>query len=181
MINRNIARRYAKAFFKVAAEGKIYQECYDELVAFANIIKTDDNLYGFLTNPIFSLSDKKAVMEALIEKRNLANLSANFLKLLVDKRRIVLLPDIMDCYRDIMDKESGMVRVAVKTAFPLSPELSEKLRRGLETMTRGKVEMTILDEPELLGGIVVRIGNTYYDGSVRAQLNDIQNLLGEEI
>ena len=160
MINRNIARRYAKAFFKVAAEGKMYRECYEELVAFSDIIRTDDNLHGFLTNPIFSLSDKKTVMEALIQKTNISNLSASFLKLLVDKRRIVLLPDIMDCFRDIMDKD---------------------LRKGLETITRGKVEMTIFEEPELLGGIVVRIGNTYYDGSVRAQLQNIQNLLGEEI
>jgi len=181
LINRNIARRYAKAFFKVAAEEKIYRECYDELVAFAGIIEADFNLYGFLTNPIFSLTDKKKVMETLIKKGDISNISANFLKLLVDKRRIVLLPDIMDCFRDIMDKELGMVRVTVKTAFPLSPELSENLQKGLETITRGKVEMTIFDEPELLGGIVVRIGNTYYDGSVRAQLNDIQNLLGEEI
>lgn len=181
MINRNIARRYARAFFKVAAEGKMYQECYEELVAFSDIIRTDDNLHGFLTNPIFSLSDKKTVMEALIQKRDISNLSANFLKLLVDKRRIVLLPDIMDCFRDLMDKELGMVRVTVKTALPLSQKLSEDLRKGLETLTKGKVEMTIFEEPELLGGIVVRIGNTYYDGSVRAQLKNIQNLLGEEI
>ena len=181
MINRNIARRYAKALFKVAAEENIYRECYEELAAFSDIIKSDGNLLGFLTNPIFSLSDKKTVMESLIQKRGISNLSANFLKLLVDKRRIVLLPDIMDCFRDIMDTELGMVRVTVKTAFHLSPELSENLQKGLETLTKGKVKMTVLDEPELLGGIVVQIGNTYYDGSVRAQLNDIQNLLGEEI
>ncbi len=181
MINRNIARRYAKALFKVAAEENIYRECYGELAAFSDIIKSDGNLLGFLANPIFSLSDKKTVMESLIQKRGISNLSANFLKLLVDKRRIVLLPDIMDCFRDIMDTELGTVRVTVKTAFRLSPELSENLQKGLETLTKGKVKMTVLDEPELLGGIVVRIGNTYYDGSVRAQLNDIQNLLGEEI
>jgi F-type H+-transporting ATPase subunit delta len=181
LINRNIARRYAKAFFKAAEEGKNYREYYDELVVFSDMIKGNENLHGFLTNPIFPLSDKKAVIESLIQDRDISHLSSNFLKLLVDKRRIVLLPEILDCFRDIMDTELGMVRVAVKTAFPLSKELSENLREGLEKITKGKVEMAIFVEPELLGGIVVQIGNTYYDGSVRAQLNDIQNLLGEEI
>jgi F-type H+-transporting ATPase subunit delta len=181
LINRNIARRYAKAFFKVAAAGKMYRECYEELAVFSDIVKENENLRGFLTNPVFSLADKKTVVAALIQNRDISHLSANFLKLLVDKRRITILSDILDCFQEIMDAEMGMVRATVKTAFPLSKELSETLRAGLEKITKGKVEMTIFEDTELLGGIVVRIGNTYYDGSVRAQLNDIQNLLGEEI
>lgn len=181
MINRNIARRYAKAFFKVASEEKNYRRCYDELAAFSNSVAGNENFNGFLSNPVFSLDDKKAVMAALIKKRDISVLSANFLKLLVDKRRIILLPEILDCFRDIMDAETGVVRVIVKTAFPLSKELSANLQEGLEKITKGRVEMAVVEEPELLGGVVVRIGNTYYDGSVRAQLKDIQNLLGEEI
>jgi F-type H+-transporting ATPase subunit delta len=180
LINRNIARRYAKALFKAVPKGT-YQACYDELAAFSHAIQGNENLSGFLANPVFSRPDKKAVVDSLIERFHISQLSANFLKLLVDKRRITLLSDILESYRDIMDKELGRVRITVKTAFPLSSELSDSLRGGLETITKSKVEMAVLEDPELLGGIVVRIGNTYYDGSVRSQLNDIQNLLGEEI
>jgi len=180
LINRNIAGRYAKALFKAADEGT-YQACYDELASFSRAIRENENLNGFLANPVFSRPDKKAVMDSLIERFHISQLSANFLKLLVDKRRITLLPEILESYRDIMDKKLGRVRITVKTAFPLSAALSDSLRGGLEKITGSKVEMAVLEEPELLGGVVVRIGNTYYDGSVRSQLNDIQNLLGEEI
>jgi len=80
-----------------------------------------------------------------------------------------------------MDNALKKARVTVKTAFPLSGELSRRLQSGLEELTGREVEMTVLEEPSLIGGIVVRVGDTLYDGSIRAQLNNIRNLLGEEI
>jgi F-type H+-transporting ATPase subunit delta len=80
-----------------------------------------------------------------------------------------------------MDTALGRARVHVKTAFPLTGELSDGLRKGLETMTGKKVEMTTEEDPSLLGGVVVRIGDTLYDGSIRTQLDNMRNLLVEEI
>ena len=120
-------------------------------------------------------------MESLIKKSGIGRLSSNFLKLLVDKRRIALIPDILDSYREMMDKKLGVLRVTVKTALPLSKELSANLKEELEKKTKSKVEMSVSEDPSLLGGVLVRIGNTYYDGSVKAQLNNIRNLLGKEI
>jgi len=70
--------------------------------------------------------------------------------------------------------------VTVRTAFPLTGELAESLRQGLETLTGRKVEMTVQEDPSLIGGIAVRIGDTLYDGSIRTQLDNLRNLLGEE-
>ena len=181
MINKNIAGRYAKAFFKVACEENIFQECYNELALFSDTINENKNLREFLLNPVFSREDKKSVMGSLIRKSGVGRLSGDFLKLLVDKRRIALIHEIMDSYRGMMDKKLGVTRVTVKTALPLSRELSENLRDELEKKTKSKVEMTVSEDPSLLGGLSVRIGNTYYDGSVKAQLNNIRNLLGKEI
>ena len=103
------------------------------------------------------------------------------MKLLTDKQRIVVLSDIVDCYRELMDEALKTVRASVKTAFPLSAELIQKLQQGLETQTQKKVEMTVIEEPSLLGGVVVRVGDTVYDNSIRTQLNNIKNLLGEEM
>jgi F-type H+-transporting ATPase subunit delta len=80
-----------------------------------------------------------------------------------------------------MDEALNMRRVQVKTAFPLSNELSEHLQKGMAEMTGKQIEITIEEDPSLLAGIVVRIGDTLYDGSVKAQLNHIRNLLGEDI
>lgn len=176
----NVAKRYARAFFEIAGEEKRYEEYYRELGRFSAILKENRNLNEFLANPVFDQSDKKAVVEELLKKIAISPLTTNFLKLLVDKRRINILSDIEACYRELMDHALRKVRVTVKTAFPLNDGLSAQLLAGLEGMTGREVEMTVLDDPSLLGGIVVRVGDTIYDGSIKTQLNNIGNLLGEE-
>jgi F-type H+-transporting ATPase subunit delta len=181
LISSNIAKRYARAFFEIAGGEKRYEEYYHELGRFSAVLKENKSLSEFLANPIFAQPDKKAVVESVLEKIRVSPLTANFLKLLVDKRRIGILSDIEGCYRELMDNALKKVRVTVKTAFPLTGELSDRLQMGLEGLTGREVEMTVLEDPALLGGIVVRVGDTLYDGSIRTQLNNIRNLLGEEL
>jgi len=181
LISSTIAKRYARAFFEIAGEEKRYEEYYRELGRFSAVLRENKSLEEFLANPIFAQPDKKAVVESVLEKIRISPLTANFLKLLADKRRIEILPDIEHCYRELMDNALKKARVTVKTALPLSGELSRRLQSGLEELTGKEVEMTVLEEPSLIGGIVVRVGDTLYDGSIRAQLNNIRNLLGEEI
>jgi F-type H+-transporting ATPase subunit delta len=99
----------------------------------------------------------------------------------VDKHRIDILGEIEACYRNFMDDALKKVRVRVETAYPLSSEQTGRIEAGLAAMTGKKVEMAVTLDPSLLGGIVVRIGDTCYDGSIKTQLNNISKLLGEEI
>ncbi len=181
MISSNIAKRYAKAFFGIAGEERKYEPYYKELRQFSSLLEMNKNLREFLDNPIFDQADKKAVVTSLLARTDISPVTANFLKLLVDKRRINVLPEIEDCYRELMDAVLKNVRVQVKTAFPLSPQMVQSLQSGLESMTGKHVEMAVMDDPSLVGGIVVRVGDTIYDDSIRTQLNKIRNLLGEEI
>ena len=180
MISSNIAKRYARAFFEIAGEQKQYEAYCRELTAFSAVLEENKSLSEFLSNPVFDQPDKKAVVESILAKMQISPMTANFLRLLVDKRRIGILSEIEVCYRELMDQTLKRVRVTVKTAFPLNDTLSEKLRIGLEGLTGRQVEMSVLADPSLLGGIVVRVGDTLYDGSIRTQLNNMRNLLGEE-
>jgi F-type H+-transporting ATPase subunit delta len=81
----------------------------------------------------------------------------------------------------MMDAVLKKQRVQVRTAFPLSTELLEHLKKGLEELTGKQVDLTVDHDASLLAGIVVRVGDTLYDGSIKTQLNNIRNLLGEEI
>lgn len=181
MISSNIAKRYARAFFEIAGGEKQYEEFYHELGRFSAVLKENKSLSEFLANPIFAQPDKKAVVESVLLKIRVSPLTANFLKLLVDKRRMGILSDIEGCYRELMDNALKKVRVTVQTAFPLTGELSDRLQKGLEGLTGREVEMNVLEDPSLLGGIVVRVGDKLYDGSIRTQLDNIRNLLGEEL
>ena len=180
MISSTIAQRYARAFFGIAAEEGLYDNYYDELGRFSAVLRGNRSLSEFLANPVFDQHDKKAVVESILAKIQLSPLTANFLRLLVDKRRISILDAIEAHYRKLVNAALNRVMVAVTTAFPLSGELSARLRTELERLTGKEVAMTVVEDPSLLGGITVRVGDTLYDGSIRAQLNNIRYVLGEE-
>lgn len=181
MISSSIAKRYARAFFEIAKEDQKYEIYYNELTLFSSIIEENENLKELFLNPIFDQDEKMAIVNAILRKIDISATTGNFLKLLVDKRRIGFLPEIENSYRQLMDDTLKRTRVNVRTAFPLSSELSGKLKERLEEMTGKKVEMTISEDASLLGGIVVGVGDTLYDGSIKTQLRNIRNLLGEEI
>lgn len=175
----NISKRYARAFFDIAGEEKKLEQYYDELHQFSSVIAQNKDLEGFLANPIFEQESKKKVLEKIIGKLSLSPMTINFLKLLIDKKRIDVLPDIETCYRQLMDETLRKVRVTVKTAFPLSGEMQSYITSSLKKMTGRSVEVTVEDDKNLLGGIVIGVGDTLYDGSIKNQLNNMRNLLGE--
>ena len=181
MIGSGIAKRYAKAFFNIAGEGDNYEKYYSELKSFSSVLEGNESLKEFLANPIFDQGDKKAVVEEVLKRFDMSDMTANFLNLLVDKKRIDILPDIEACYRELIDDTLKKVRADIKTAFPLSTKLSDGIKNKLEELTGKTVDVAIEDDSTLLGGVVVKIGDTVYDGSIKTQLNNIRNLLGEEI
>lgn len=175
----NISKRYARAFFDIAAEENKLENYYNELMQFSTFITQDKTLREFLANPIFEQEVKKNVVEKIIGKLPLSAMTINFLKLLVDKKRIEVLPDITTCYRQMMDEVLKKISVNLKTAFPLSAEMQAYISSSLEKLTGRQVEMTVEKDPALLGGIVIGVGDTLYDGSIKNQLNNMRNLLGE--
>ncbi|PJA50700.1 MAG: F0F1 ATP synthase subunit delta [Syntrophobacterales bacterium CG_4_9_14_3_um_filter_49_8] len=177
VIASGIAKRYARAFFGIAEENNQFEKYYEELENFASCLSENKNLKELLSNPIFDRADKKAVIEAALQRISVSSMTANFLKLLIDKQRMGIFFDIVGCYREFMDHALRKVRVDVKTAFPLSAELTKDLQKGLEELTGKKVEMTVGEDVSLVGGIVVRVGDTLYDGSVKTQLDNIGNIL----
>lgn len=181
MKTSNVSIRYAKAFFAVASEEKRYEDCYRELALFTAVMDDNHNLKELLVNPVFDKDDKLKVVDQVLCRLDLSLLTANFIRLLVRKCRIASIMDIAEDYRRLMDEAMGISRVQVKTAFALTAALASNLQQGIESLTGKKVEMQIEEDRSLLGGVVVRIGDMLYDGSVKVQLNTMMRLLGEEI
>ena len=175
----NISKRYARAFFEIAGEEKKLEQYYNELHQFSSMMAENKDLGGFLANPIFEQDVKKNELEKIIGKVTLSPMTVNFLKLLVDKNRIDVLPDIDTCYRLMMDEALQKTRVTVKTAFPLSADMQKYIMSNLKKLTGREAEVTVEEDKSLLGGIVIGVGDTLYDGSIKNQLNNMRNLLGE--
>lgn len=180
MISSDLAKRYARAFFDIAVEEGKIEDYGRELAAFASLIVQNKALQEFLANPIFELKSKKNVIEELLGRTRISGRTANFLRLLVDKQRINFLGEIENAYREFMDKSLKKVRVSVKTPYPLTSEMEGALKQRVAEMTGKEVEMTVEDDASLIGGLIVRVGDTMYDGSIKTQLGNIRKLLGEE-
>ena len=181
MRGREIAKRYSRAFLAIAGEDAKYEEYYNELKSFSLLLNQNENLKGFMDNPVFAQSEKIAVLDEILVKVIVSPVTANFLKLLIQKKRISILPEIEDYYQQYMDEVLNRVRVKVRSAYQLSDDLSEQIKVRMEELTGKKVKMETEKDTSLLAGIVVRVGDTLYDGSIRAQLNSIGELLKEEI
>lgn len=181
MIGSEIAKRYARALFGIASEENKIEAIYSELKSFSSLLQENTSLMDFLANPVFERSDKKIVIGEILEKTGVSVITSNFLKLLVDKRRIAALMQIEMCYQQYMDEVLNKARVRIKTAFALSDEISEKVKKKLESYTGKNVEMVIDEDPSILGGVVVRVGDILYDGSIKTQLASIRELIREEI
>jgi F-type H+-transporting ATPase subunit delta len=180
LISSDLAKRYARAFFDIAVEERKIEDYGRELASFSTMVLQNKDLQEFLGNPIFELKAKKSVVEELLALVKMSDRTANFVRLLVDKQRIGMLAEVENAFKELMDKTLKKVRVSVRTAYPLSAELEQALKQRVAEMTGKEVEMTVEDDTSLIGGLVVRVGDTLYDGSIKAQLGNIRKLLGEE-
>ena len=141
MLNIQLARKYGVAIFEIAKEDNKLEEYGKELAQVSKDLFSHADLKGFLTNPQVQPQAKKDILSKLVQGE-ISDLMFKFLLLLVDKRRIVLLEAINECYQELSNKEQGIVIADVTSAFELKDELRQSLGRKLEEVTGKKVQLT---------------------------------------
>ncbi|MDD3114364.1 MAG: ATP synthase F1 subunit delta [Anaerovibrio sp.] len=173
MLNVQLARKYGMAIFEIAQDENRLEEYGRELSEVSQAVFAQAELKDFLTNPQIQPQDKKAILTKLL-KAQISPLMMNFLLLLVDKRRIVLLEAINDCYQELSNKAQGIIIADVTTAYELKAELRARLSSRLEAVTGKKVQLRTHDDRSIIGGVVVKIGDTRIDGSVTGRLQALK-------
>ena len=171
---QTVARRYASAMADVALERGEAKEVEQELREWSELLHANANLQEVFRNPTIPLDKKRAVLSTLIQRARPRPITANFLKVLLQNQRLTELPDINRKLAEILDERAGMIAARVTTARPVPESSQENLRERLATLTRKKVRVDFEQDPELIGGLVTRIGSTVYDGSVRNNLQQIK-------
>lgn len=177
MITNAIARRYAKALIELAEEDQAVEKYYGELKTFEAIMEAAPEGAGIFASPAFTSKLKEELLKGLISGRDLSDTVNKFLFLLLQKNRLDELPRIISNYRELADELSGVVRGTVTSALPLEKERIDKLRAALEHGTGKKVLLQVEVDPTLIGGVVTRIGDRLFDGSIKTQLDRIQDIL----
>lgn len=178
MADRAIARRYAQAFIELAGDKKA-DKFGDELTGFLGIANANDAaLFTALANPVFTLTERRAALDAVLSKLKMDALTGNLIKLLLEKGRFGLLPEVVASYQSLADNKAGRARVKVTTASPLTGAMETELRASLEKTTGKTVILESDVDPSLIAGMIARVGSTVYDSSIRSRLRDIKtNLL----
>ena len=177
---RASAARYAKALLDVAIAESNPDQVERDLSWFVSTTSEHPELQRVLVNPVVPAARKRAVMEQLAATAGVAAPVAKLMRLLAERDRLALLPDLLDVYRERLREHRRVVNAEVTTATPLAPERAEALRQRLADMTGRTVTMTTTVDPSLIGGVVTRIGSTVYDGSVARQLQAIRQSLSSQ-
>jgi len=178
MTNRTAAIRYARALLDVAVKEKApLDQIGDELAAFVGLFKRNPALEKVMLNPAVPVPRKRAAMTELVERARLSPILAKLLALLAERDRLVLLPDLLSAYRERLLDYQQVVRAEVTTATPIGPDRAQAIERGLARLTGRTVRLGVRTDPSIIGGVVTRIGDTIYDGSVTRQLELLKKTL----
>src|SRR5437763_12843145 len=169
-----VARRYASALADVVLARHEAGKVQDELRIWDEMLQSNPNLREVFANPTVALDQKRAVLKRLIEMAQPRPTTGNFLKVLLQNQRLTELGEINRKFAQIMDDRGGMVAATVTTARAVPQDAQAKLYDKLATLTGKKVRIDFATDPEIIGGLVTRIGSTVYDGSVRNQLQQIK-------
>ena len=168
-----VARRYARALFAIgqkAGAGEM-QQYGEELASLAGTLEGSPELLKVFRNPIFDVETKKAVLDAVLSKLNPSQMVKNFCLLLAEKNRLAYLPEIEAVYAALLDDAQGIVRGRMTTAFELDSDRQKAIADKLEAQTKKTVQLNYNVDQEILGGLVLTIGDKVFDASLRAQLD----------
>jgi F-type H+-transporting ATPase subunit delta len=176
---QRIARIYAEALLNAAekrGEGQAVLEQLDSLVG--DVFAANPHVEEFLASPAVPTKVKAAAIDNTFGPRS-GQLFTNFLRVLNDHGRLELLRAINFALRELVDRRARRVRVHVRSATPLHDDQRERLRQELREGFRLEPVLEEHVDPDLLGGLVVRVGDWQYDGSVRTRLRTIRTFLIE--
>lgn len=170
-----LARPYAEAVFKYARETGTAERWSDNLKFLAIALK-DKALAAAANNPRIP---KSRVSELLLDvgRDYLSDEGKNFVRVLVENNRLKLLPDIQSLFEAYRAEDEGFIEAEVRTAFPLNKEAEKQLAKTLESVLKRKVQFRVGEDRSLIGGVIIRAGDTVIDASVRGQLQKLAKRL----
>lgn len=170
-ITAGLAGRYASALFDLARESNAIDGVQTSLAALKAALADSADLAALVSSPIVSRTDAAGAIGALAKAMKLDSLTAKFLGVLAENRRLADLAGMIDAYNRIVAAHRGEVTAKVTSAHPLSAEQLKALAANLKTRVGRDVQIATHVDPAILGGLVVQLGSQLIDGSIRTRLN----------
>jgi F-type H+-transporting ATPase subunit delta len=175
-----MAGRYAQALFSLAQEQGVTDQVATDLSRFSAMIAENADLRRFIKSPVFSADEQVSALTAILARAEIGGITANFLKLVANKRRLFALADMIRDFNKLNDFAKGLTRAEVTVAEPLKDAHVAALKEALAALTGGQsVEVAIKIDPAIIGGLIVKLGSRMVDGSLRTKLNTLRTRMKE--
>ena len=179
-IMASVAGRYASALFELASEQKNVAEVEAGLDQFQKMFDDSADLQRLVRSPVFSADEQVKAVSALLARGGIGGLPANFIQLIARNRRLFAVTDMIKSFRTLASKARGEVEAEVASAHPLTPAQLTQLTDTLRASVGGKqVNIRSSVDPNLLGGLVVKMGSRMVDSSLRTKLASLKTRLKE--
>lgn len=179
MTASRVARRYAKALFKVALEEKKPEVYMEELEAFFGHMKAQPLLFSVLSSPFVPSQIRVSLFTEVAKAWGLSESVKNLLGLMVERNRIRLLEEVLKAYRDLLDRHMGRTKGVLMVPFEPPKDYVERISQALSDLIGRKVTLEVVVDPSLIGGAKAEVEGVVYDGSIMAQLRQLRKTLLE--
>ncbi len=170
----SMAGRYAAALFEIAKDDKQFAQVERDVKAFQGMLDGSEDLRRLVRSPVISAEDQATALAALLQKAEISGLTANFLSVIARNRRLFAVADMLKNFRALLARERGEVNADVASAHPLSTEQMNALKDTLKAQVGKDVQINTRVDPNLLGGLVVKVGSRMIDSSLRTKLNNLK-------
>lgn len=174
-----VAGRYAVALFGLAQDEGALEVVEADMETLDAAIAGSDDLRGFLRSPVYGRDDQTNAITALAKKARLNTLTSNFLALVAQNRRLFALEDMIKAFAALAAQHRGEVFAEAVSAATLNGDQTKALRHEIEAMVGKAVKLETRVDPELLGGLVVKIGSQMIDASLKTKLNRLKTVMKE--
>jgi F-type H+-transporting ATPase subunit delta len=170
----SMAGRYATALFELAKEERQLPQVEADLNAFRSMLDGSEDLRRLVRSPVISAEDQGRALGAILAKAGVSPITANFFKLIARNRRLFAAADMIRDFRALLARERGEVNADVASAHPLKPDQLSALKDALRVQIGKDVQVNTRVDPNLLGGLVVKVGSKMIDSSLRTKLNNLK-------
>jgi F-type H+-transporting ATPase subunit delta len=170
----SMAGRYASALFELAKQERQLPQVETDIKTFQGMLGDSPDLTRLVRSPVISAAEQAKALSAVLDRAGITGLTANFLRLIAQNRRLFAVGDMIKNFRSLLARERGEVSADVTCAHALTPEQMDLLKDTLRVSMGKDVQLNTRVDPNLLGGLVVKIGSKMIDSSLRTKLNNLK-------
>jgi F-type H+-transporting ATPase subunit delta len=180
VIQRSIAKRYAKGLFVTGEKNGAYKSYLDQIDDFLSTIEREPKLMKALMLPLLEMEKRKDLLSAVMRTLGLAPAVSGMIQLLLDRNRITYVPVVREVYAELLNAKEGRMQGTLYSAYPVPPEMKKQVEEALGERLKKSVELAAVEDKGLIGGLKVVLGGLRIDGTIKRQLEILNESIMKE-